>query len=268
MADRANPARALDQFYTRGEIARECVTVLRQFTADRYPNSLWIEPSAGAGAFVDHLPLPRIALDIEPRRADISNADFLTWMPGQLTRHAVVVGNPPFGKNASLAQRFFNHAARFASVIAFVVPRTFQKLSVVNRLDPHMHLRLECDLPDNAFEFLGEAYHVPTVFQVWERELLCREPIHRRLSHPDFAFVRPDHAHFAFQRVGARAGLVSHEGLRKSPQSHYFLKANIDPDGLLDRLRRIDWTEIKWRTAGNPSIGKGELIDRYQAEYA
>ncbi len=80
--------------------------------------------------------------------------------------------------------------------------------------------------------------------------------------------MRPDNAHFAFQRVGARAGLVSHEGLRKSPQSHYFLKANIDPGGLFDRLRRIDWTEIKWRTAGNPSIGKSELIDRYQTEYA
>ncbi len=268
MVDRTNTARSLDQFYTRGDVAGECVALLRRFTANRYPRAIWVEPSAGAGAFVDHLPLPRIALDIAPRRADISVADFLTWSPGRLAGHAVVVGNPPFGKNASLAQRFFNHAAKFADVIAFVVPRTFQKPSVVNRLDAHMHLRLEHALPDDAFEFLGDAYHVPTIFQVWERELTRRLPIPRCLSHPDFAFVRPDYAHFAFQRVGARAGLVSHEGLRKSPQSHYFIKSNIDPDGLFERLQRIDWTEIKWRTAGNPSIGKGELIDRYQAEYA
>lgn len=268
MANRINRARALDQFYTRSEVAGECVAALRRLIADRYPEALWIEPAAGAGAFVDHLPLPRIALDIAPRRADISVADFLAWSPGRLTRHAVVVGNPPFGKNASLAQRFFNHAAQFANVIAFIVPRTFQKPSVVNRLDSYMHLRLEHTLPDNAFEFLDGAYHVPTVFQVWERERARRQPIQRSFSHPDFAFVRPGYAHFAFQRVGARAGLVSHEGLRKSPQSHYFIKSNIDPDGLFERLRRIDWNEIKWRTAGNPSIGKGELIDRYRTEYA
>ncbi len=268
MANRRNPARALDQFYTRSDIASECVAAVRAFVADRYPRALWIEPSAGEGAFVDHLPLPRIALDIEPRRPDISAVDFLTWMPGELRRQTVVIGNPPFGKNASLAQRFFNHAAGFAEVIAFILPRTFQKSSVTNRLNAYMHLRFERELPDDAFLFLGEAYHVPTVFQVWEREAEPRQQIQRCLCHPDFAFVRPDNAHFAFQRVGARAGLVSHEGLRKSPQSHYFLKANIDPGGLFDRLRRIDWTEIKWRTAGNPSIGKSELIDRYQTEYA
>lgn len=268
MASRCIEDRALDQFYTRTDVAQTCVSALRQLLADRFAGAVWIEPSAGQGAFVDVMPFPRIALDIAPRRGDISRADFLQWSPGQLSGKAVVVGNPPFGKNASLAARFFNHAARFASVIAFIVPRTFQKPSLVDRLDPSMHLQLEIELPDCAFEFLGEPYHVPTVFQVWERKAYLRERIGRRLTHPHFAFVLADGADFAFQRVGARAGLVSREGLSKSPQSHYFLKANIDPDGLFDRLRKIDWNEIKWRTAGNPSIGKGELIERYEAEFA
>lgn len=261
-------ARSLDQFYTREGIARTCVERLLRFLGDRYAGAVWVEPSAGRGAFVDLMPHPRIALDIAPQRADISRADFLDWTPETTPRPAIVVGNPPFGKNASLAQRFFNHSARFASVIGFIVPKTFQKRSMVNRLDPFMHLRLEYELPGDAFEFMGGPYHVPTVFQIWERDALVRRIVQHRLSHPHFAFVSAEAADFAFQRVGARAGLVSHEGLRKSPQSHYFLKANIDPRGLFDRLRGIDWNAIKWRTAGNPSIGKGELIERYETECA
>jgi hypothetical protein len=55
--------------------------------------------------------------------------------------------------------------------------------------------------------------------------------------------------------------------LQKSPQSHYFLKANMCSQTLLQRLSAIDWSPIKHRTAGNPSIGKAELIGAYQAAY-
>lgn len=265
MATGSFEARLLDQFYTRPDIARECADRVRSFAASRYPGAIWIEPSAGAGAFVDHLPMPKIALDIAPRRSDISQADFLDWQPGDLARDAIVIGNPPFGKNASLAQRFFNHAARFARVIAFIVPKTFQKESMINRLDVHMHLELEVELPLDAFVFAGQPYEVPTVFQIWERRDSPRGSIARKLTHPDFAFVPANDADFAFQRVGARAGLVSREGLRKSPQSHYFIRSHIDADALFDRLRGIDWQPVKCRTAGNPSIGKRELIHCYES---
>jgi hypothetical protein len=87
----------------------------------------------------------------------------------------------------------------------------------------------------------------------------------RRTTHDHFSFVRPQDAHFAFQRVGARAGLVSREGLRKSPQSHYFLRSHVGEGTLFDRLDAIDWNPVKWRTAGNPSIAKSELIGCYEA---
>ena len=37
---------------------------------------------------------------------------------------------PPFGKVSSLAIRFFNKCAQFSDVIAFIIPRTFNKVSV------------------------------------------------------------------------------------------------------------------------------------------
>jgi hypothetical protein len=120
-------------------------------------------------------------------------------------------------------------------------------------------------IDENSFEFDGAPYSVPTVFQIWERRAELRSLTPKVTRHPDFSFVKAQEAHFAFQRVGARAGLVSVEGLRKSPQSHYFLRARDNHDLLLNRLRSIDWTPIKSRTAGNPSIGKGELIGAYSA---
>lgn len=258
-------ARQLDQFYTRSNIAKQCVDELFAQLAHPADQWLWIEPSAGAGAFVDFLPNTRIALDIAPRRSDISQADFLIWHPGSSERPIAVIGNPPFGKNASLASRFFNHAANFADLIGFIVPKTFQKASLVNRLDRHMHLVREVALPLDSFVFAGLPYEVPTVFQIWERKAAWRTVEARRTTHDHFSFVRPQDAHFAFQRVGARAGLVSREGLRKSPQSHYFLRSHVGEGTLFDRLDAIDWNPVKWRTAGNPSIAKSELIGCYEA---
>ncbi len=258
-------ARALDQFFTRPEVATKCVSELVKWADRQSGDWLWIEPSAGGGAFLDAMPYPQIGLDIASSRSDVMKADFLQWRPGKTNRRVAVVGNPPFGKNASLARAFVNHAAGFADVIAFIVPRTFEKPAFINKLDQRLHLVSQHALNEDSFEFDGASYSVPTVFQIWERRKTLR-PLNAQVTrHSDFSFVTADHAHFAFQRVGARAGLASVEGLQKSPQSHYFLKARDNHRVLLERLSAIDWTPIKTRTAGNPSIGKCELITAYSA---
>lgn len=268
IAGSSTAARALDQFFTKGEIAATCIAASRGLTAARGGDWLWIEPAAGEGAFLDRLPLPRMGIDVDSQRTDIVHADFLQWHPGETQWRIIVIGNPPFGKNASLARAFVNHAASFADLIAFILPRTFQKQAFTNRLHPYLHLILERDIDDAAFEFVGAPRSIPTVFQVWERREHLRVRTEHPTNHAHFRFTTAEQAHFAFQRVGARAGLVSVEGLCKSPQSHYFIRAVTDRDELFDRLRGIDWSEIKARTAGNPSIGKGELIAAYTAALA
>ena len=257
-------SRSLDQFFTRPAVAKHCLQYVNAHcTGD---NWLWIEPSAGQGAFLDLMDFPKIGIDICSGRNDVLRADFLEWQPcglDQSGRKIAVIGNPPFGKNASLGRKFFDHAANFADVIAFILPRTFEKPGFINRLNRHMHLVFSQVLEKWAFEFDGEPYDVPTVFQIWEKREALRPILKPSLTHGDFDFVPPGIADFAFQRVGARAGLVSYEGLRKSPQSHYFLRANGQPRVLFNRLRSINWEPIKWRTAGNPSIGKAELVTAY-----
>ena len=120
----------LDKFYTRPDIARQCIREI----ADWHQWSLVVEPSAGNGSFLANIhAATKIGLDIAPEHPDVLRADFFEYVPPVSTR-ILVIGNPPFGKGGSLAIRFFNHAATFAHTIAFIVPRTFRRISVQNKL--------------------------------------------------------------------------------------------------------------------------------------
>lgn len=256
-------ARDLDQFYTNVDVAQHLVQkVISVMDHISDPPRFWLEPSAGSGSFFHCLPDPKIGVDIDPRCSGVIGADFLQWAPPPL-RPIWAVGNPPFGKNASLAIRFFNHAATFCSLIAFVVPRTFEKRSVQAKLDRSFHLIEEIPLLPASFVFEERPYSVPCVFQIWQKRFTFRvmEPLQH--THPDFLFTSKIEADFSFQRVGVRAGVTSRDFLYKADQSHYFIKDMTSSKNVQFLLDRVDWSPIKQRTAGNPSIGKAELVEEY-----
>ena len=264
----ATPARALDKFYTRPDVAAACARTALAAIGPFKGSVLYVDPCAGDGAFLDNLPEPRIGLDVSPGagRPDIIRADYLDWRPSVHTDNVVVISNFPFGKNASLARRFLNHSATFATFVASILPRTFEKPGVRSKLHPNLHLTSETPLSSDSFLFEGEPYCVPVVFQVYEVSQRLRQDAPGQRTHADFEFVRdPTAADFAFQRVGARAGRVSGEGLRMSPQSHYFIKSRAQHADVRSILSSISWDEVKNRTAGNPSIGKAELVAAYRS---
>ena len=252
--------RKQDCFYTKEKTVLDCLSYLNKI-ADVHGHDLWVEPSAGGGGFLRHLPSPKIGLDISPTAPNIIKKDFLRWQPTADSRNTIVVGNPPFGKNASLAVRFFNHAATFAYRIAMIFPRTFRKNSIINRLDRHFHLDNEMVLPNNSFESNGRSYSVPTVFQVWTFYNTKRKMQHPPKTHPHFSFVTPELAEFAIQRVGANAGRVKLNVHAVSPHSHYFLRTNVSKSSRI--FRTIDWSLAKYDTAGNPSLSKPDVVHLY-----
>lgn len=270
-------ARALDQFYTDRSVADRLTTTILARLRERGLDPAgvaFLEPSAGEGAFIDAVlaqaPGARVeGCDLEPKHALAIEQDFFDRPAPAAGQQWAVIGNPPFGKNASLAVRFFNHAAGFADTIAFIVPRTFEKRSVQNRLDTRFGLVDEVALDPRSFHFEGEPVDVPCVFQLWER---LPEGVHRPFiagatSHPDFRFLKlPEGSAFAFQRVGAQAGrLKALDAKHLAPPSHYFLapRVGLSGDELWSRLERVDWKAIREKTAGNPSISKAELIAAY-----
>jgi predicted RNA methylase len=135
-------ARKLDQFYTKSEIAKKCIdTVEKLCNFSNY--DIILEPSAGCGTFLDLLPIDkRIGLDIDPKLPEIIKQDFLSFIPNKNHTY-LIIGNPPFGKNSSLAIKFFNISAEFSSVIAFILPRTFKKASIINKLNDKFNLIYE-----------------------------------------------------------------------------------------------------------------------------
>lgn len=261
-------ARRLDQFYTRDEVADELHGWFsNQCAAHNLCKSAppqFMEPSAGTGSFLRLLPPGSIAFDIDPKALGIIQADFLE-MRLEARANLIVIGNPPFGKNANMAIRFFNHAASAATVIAFIVPLTFQKLSVQNRLDLRFHLLDELPVPKGSFIFEGKRKDVPAVFQIWVKRSEQRQRIYPCTTHPDFQFLTGADAHkanFAIQRVGANAGRI-HHNLQAKPSAHYFIKASPGIDDLEAIMGKLDFKTAAMRTSGNPSLAKTELVHLY-----
>ncbi len=248
----------LDKFYTKPEIAQECIESIQgKF-------DLWVEPSAGAGTFLRRLPTPRIGLDIEPDDDEVLTQDFFEWTPPEGKRIAVI-GNPPFGTNSKLAIQFFNCAAQWATLIGFVVPRTFRKVSVQNRLSLEWSLYSEKILPENSFFLLDDddKVHdckVPCVWQIWVRKR--REKINLPLIHPDWEWVTKEEADYAMRRVGGLAGKVIENFEKYATPSHYYIKSTADVKKILEFLYS-EFQEVSKDTAGNPSLGKREVVQIY-----
>lgn len=167
---RMNFERELDQFYTNKDIALQCYELLKGLLKEHnIKPSIWLEPSAGAGAFFSIIEEEKLGIDIDPKIENVVKSDFLEY--DLQNEEYITIGNPPFGKNASLAIKFFNKCALSSQVVAFIVPKTFKKGSVQNKLDKNMHLVFEWDVPVNSFNIKKEIVDVPCVFQVWIKSL-------------------------------------------------------------------------------------------------
>ena len=291
-----NNPRDLDQFFTTKATAKSCVDFINSHL-NNPTFDIVVEPSFGDGAFVNAAENIKkstlIYVDIDAKDIE-SRKNFLTdeiipknMFHGSKERNksCLVLGNPPFGKNSSLAIKFFNHSATFADVIAFIVPKTFLKISVQNKLCRDFFQTGLMDIDQDSFIFENSPYNVPCVFQIWVRHSylpVCnfspefKIPVNnKRKLHPilnttdHFYFVKasqdPD---FAIRRVGVNAGRIFTDDLKgRSSQSHMFLKVTdkSSPRNVENLLLGLDLenASCKYYTAGCPSISKSELCEIY-----
>lgn len=261
-------ARKLDQFYTSRPIALRCLDFLER-TIHISETDTFLEPSAGDGAFLELLlaraPGRCVGIDIDPMHPEVLHGSFLDYEAPTVPGRRITVGNPPFGKNSSLAVAFFKHAARFSNIVAFVVPLTFRKASMQKRLPSDFELVDELTLPPESFVFEGSPYSVPCSFQIWRQTDAKRVHVDTPLQHPDFEFCEPAEAEFAIRRIGALAGKVLRDFEGYSPNSHYYIRPCAGIENLARLFEAIDWDRVKHNTAGVPSISKRELVVAYAA---
>lgn len=255
----------LDQFYTDPKYAQSFFNTI-QSSLNLNDADILLEPSAGTGNFYNLMDTQKsIGLDLDPKHQGVIKQDFLEWKAPD-SKKIYTIGNPPFGKNSNLAVKFFNHAAKFSDVIAFVLPRTFRKASIVNRLNENFHLIYDQTVPDNSFIYNEKVYNVWCCAQIWIKKNSKREKkkILKLSEFTDFfEIVDPSHADFAIQRVGGRAGLIRTCDFENySKQSHYFIKQN--HSSVLDIFKKCDFDRVKYNTAGNPSISPSEMLELWK----
>jgi len=276
MAERVRKA-GLDKFYTVPAISTKCIEAIGTL----YEWNIWdlvVEPSAGNGSFFFQIPTSkRIGLDIEPEHPDIIKKDFFEYTPPDLP-NILVVGNPPFGRVSSLAVKFFNHSAEWCSVIAFIVPKTFRRISLQNRLNPKFHLVHDDDIPSEPCSF-NPPMQVKCCFQIWRKQKEDRDIVKLTTKHPDWDFIPhgpvdsegqptpPTGADFAILAYGGECGRIVTNNLQiLRPKSWHWIKSKIDTSELIKRFSSLDYSLSK-DTARQNSIGRGELVWLYSESY-
>jgi len=219
-----------EQFYTPPATASWVVERVLELVPESR-NNVWLEPSAGSGAFIDALSQVGIenvlAMDIEPAHPMVKKRDFLSWKP--TATNLVAIGNPPFGRNNSLSIPFFNKCAQFSSTIAFIVPRSWRKWSVTNRLSMNFSCIFDEDLSINYVDVAGaDVYarnNLRTCLQIWTQISVPRERV-RILDHGFVEKVSPEDADIALKVFGYGCGTVLTEFARVPNTTLMFLKVN------------------------------------------
>lgn len=274
----------LDKFYTNPEVAKKFVNIINTyFPLDDF--DLIIEPSAGNGNILQYLPSKSLGLDISPEADNIQKQDFFEYESPYhpLTNNIKIacVGNPPFGSGYMnpLAKAFFNHAATFSQLIAFIVPAKWQtSWKVQFQLDKSFGLYFSEILPKNSFLLDGEPYDVPCCMQIWSKvkpsklnDIRIRE--RPPTKHNDFEmFLTCDNVpklplireqiknqeywEFALKYWG-QIHICNFDEVPPETTTHYLFKSN--KHYVRNIFEQIDWSKYV-SNMGAPNVGGKSLV--------
>lgn len=252
----------LDRFYTKDDVAKMCIDVVLDMFGEE---SLFVEPSAGGGAFYHQLPENKIGVDLSPSASGIIQSD---WLQFAVPENCIVMGNPPFGTRNSLTKAFIKHSLPKAKVIAFILPSSYRKETTQAVFPQGWILAYSEQLPENSFLFDGEDYHVPCVFQVWVKKDFSegltdlRESSKVKVKTADFFFTKKEEADFFV--FGASPSKIIEKELVLPNNRGYYIKQ-------LEGDVRDTFLQIDWKAHANSSVSGGvawytkqEIINIYE----
>jgi len=259
----------IDKYYTTNTAVTKCMKLITEHIEINEAD-LCIEPSAGNGSFIAYIKKVFANYkfyDLEPENNEIIKQDYLTFDYDTLIKKKYnkthIIGNPPFGRQSSLAIKFIKKSCEYCDSISFILPKSFKKDSLKKHYPINFHLEYEYDLPDNSFIVDDKSFDVPCVFQIWVKKDTPRI-VPKKLVPTKYKFVKKDEPHdISFRRVGVYAGTIDRQTEKKSTQSHYFIKCdNILTNKLFTRLSNINYN-CKDHTVGPKSISKQELMKEF-----
>ncbi len=249
----------VEQYYTPIDLALELSTQLLAVTGIDHS---FLEPAGGNGAFIDALSQLGAksieAVDLYPKHPGVQEADFLKYIPKG--ENLVTVSNPPFGRNNSLSIPFFNHAAEHSDFIAFLVPRSWRKWSVQNRLDRRFHLASDHDVAVNYVTDsgvrIGTSNDLRTCFQIWEK----RADLRPRVKVEDQGLVKkcsPEAADLAIRVFGFGCGKVYRDFPRAANTTLMFL--TVSDARVFEVIEGLDYERFTLNTSYTRALALPEL---------
>jgi len=280
----------LDKFYTTPEVAESFSKKVDEI-CDFSSFDQIVEPSAGSGNFLSYLPDRTIALDLVPEGENIIQQDFFEYESGYhplyISIRVLTIVNPPFGSGYMnpLAKGFFNKAATFSEVIAFIIPQKFMSSwKVQYQLDKSFGLYYSEEVPKFSFTSDGKPYDVNCCAQIWSSvpitgltdiRIRTRPPT----THEDFElFLTCDNVQkraqvrtqikngqywdFALKYWG-KIGVCEMDSVDPETTTHYVFKTS--KPYVRKVFESIDWSNYV-TNMGAPNVGGKSLVVRAYIE--
>ena len=258
----------IDKYYTKEIVVEQCLNMVKKYI-ELNTDDLIVEPSAGNGSFIkgiNELTSNFKFYDLEPENKEIIKQDYLLYDYSNIKKaynKIHIIGNPPFGRQSSLAIKFIKKSCEFSDSVSFILPKSFKKDSLKKSFPLQYHLIFEMDLPDKSFLVDGVEYDVPCIFQIWKKKTYDRI-INKKLTPINFKFVgKTENPDISFRRVGVNAGKIDRKIHEKSIQSHYFIKFT-NGKSTTDNINKLSTITYDFNnTVGPKSISKQELIFKF-----
>jgi len=250
-----------EQYYTPKKLAIQLVSEIEKILGPLAGKTV-LEPAGGTGAFIEAVLTAGagkvISFDIEPLHALVAEGNFLEQ---QITEtNLITISNPPFGRNNSLSIPFFNHAAEISDAICFIVPRSWRKWSVTNRLDLRFELVLDQDIDIDYVDAnslpLSSKTHLATCFQVWRKSGNQRKQV-RVIDKGIIEKVSPELADVSLTIFGYGCGKVKTEFPPIANTTQMFLKLH-HPKALA-ALEKVDYSKFYKSTAYTEALSLQEI---------
>lgn len=187
----------------------------------------------------------------------IPKEDISEYIPKD--KKVITIGNPPFGYKSKLAIEFLNKSFEYSDIVGFILPKTFQKNSVKNRINLDYECVFEFDLGLTKYQNNCFVVKVPTVFQIWVRVKNKRQKQTKKTHSDKIEFTNKEKAKYAIRRVGRDAGKVYTNFDNYSEQSNLFFNCTDDVYLVIkDGFNYLN--KIAQQSAGTPSLPKSEII--------
>jgi predicted RNA methylase len=250
-----------EQYYTPKPLALELVAQIEKVLGSLAGKTV-LEPAGGTGAFIEAVQAKGVArvisFDIEPLHELVSAGDFLEQEIKET--NLITISNPPFGRNNSLSIPFFNHAAKVSDAICFIVPRSWRKWSVTNRLDLGFRLALDLDIDidyvDSDGAPLSNKNHLATCFQIWKKADAPRSLV-RVTDMGIIEKVSPEQADVSLTIFGYGCGKLKTQFEPVANTTQMFLKLN-HPQALA-ALESVDYSKFFKNTAYTEALSLQEI---------